>query len=171
MLFSLGFAEEDCAKCLRRLIRVIDGHGCAEAQTARDDRMHEAAPPTPGSPTDLPSPNNLFLRELQDDTEHVTSCRDLKGQSGVNEEPFPVTPPLFKGPSIKAGAGDVDGTALITGGDLTPVSHRRGDNSRHAQDHPHADTTEADTLQGARHHIRHGRGRRNGEPGSTTERD
>ena len=53
LLLSLGFGEEDCLKCLRRLIQVIDGHGCAEAQTARDDRRHEheVAPPTARSQT------------------------------------------------------------------------------------------------------------------------
>ena len=35
---------------------------------------------------DLPSPNNLFSGELHNDTELVTSCRDSKGQAGVNEE-------------------------------------------------------------------------------------
>jgi hypothetical protein len=69
MLLSLGFIEEDCVKCLRRLIRVIDGHGCAEAQTARDDRRHEVPPPTPGPPTELPSPNNLLRGEPHNDTE------------------------------------------------------------------------------------------------------
>jgi hypothetical protein len=86
MLLSIGFVEEECAKCLRRLIRVIDGHGCAEAVTARDDRRHEVPPPTPGPPKDLPSPNNLFRGELHNDTELATSCRDSKGQAGVIEE-------------------------------------------------------------------------------------
>jgi hypothetical protein len=61
MLLSLGFVEEDCAKCLRRLIRVINGHGCAEAQTARDDRSTKSPP----QPRARPHDDDVFYLFLQ----------------------------------------------------------------------------------------------------------
>jgi hypothetical protein len=46
LLRSLGFDEEDCLNALRGMIRAIDGHGRAEAQTAQDDWK------APGTPID-----------------------------------------------------------------------------------------------------------------------
>ena len=66
LLRSLGFDEEDCLNALRGMIRAIDGHGRAEAQTAQDD--WKVAPATPGTPIDggheaaedFPDPTETF---------------------------------------------------------------------------------------------------------------
>ena len=81
MLLSLGFVEEDCAKCLRRLIRVIDGHGCAEAQTAWDDRSTKSPPQPRARPQTCPVQTTFSAGSPTTTRSYLRTCGFTEAQS------------------------------------------------------------------------------------------